>query len=33
MAPAGGFDLHPHPGIGQWLARVAALPRHRPIDE
>ena len=33
MAAGGGYDLHPYPGIGQWLARVAGLPRHRTIDE
>jgi glutathione S-transferase len=33
MAAAGGYALHPYPGIGRWLARVAGLPRHRTIDE
>jgi len=28
----GGYDLHPYPGIGRWLARVAGLPRHRPLE-
>ena len=32
MASGGGYDLHPYPGIGQWLARVAGLPRHRPLE-
>ena len=32
MAAGGGYDLHPYPGIGQWLARVAGLPRHRPLE-
>lgn len=26
VAPEGGFDLSPYPGIGRWLARIAALP-------
>jgi glutathione S-transferase len=33
MAADGGYDLHPYPGIGRWLGRVAGLPRHRTIDE
>lgn len=28
----GGFDLSPYPGIRAWLARVAALPGHVPLD-
>jgi glutathione S-transferase len=32
MAAGGGYDLHPYPGIGRWLARVALLPRHRPLE-
>jgi glutathione S-transferase len=32
-AADGGYDLHPYPGIGQWLARVAGSPRHRTIAE
>ncbi|UOM35573.1 glutathione S-transferase family protein [Acuticoccus sp. I52.16.1] len=32
LAPEGGFDLAETPGIARWLARVAALPRHRPLD-
>src|SRR6185436_12957375 len=32
MAGQGGYDLAAFPGIGRWLARVAALPRHAPID-
>ena len=32
MATGGGYDLRPYPGIGRWLARVAGLPRHVPIE-
>ena len=32
MAEDGGYDLAGFPGIGRWLARVAALPGHIPID-
>jgi glutathione S-transferase len=32
MAADGGYDLRHYPGIGRWLARVAALPRHRPLE-
>ena len=32
MAADGGYDLRSYSGIGRWLARVAALPRHRRID-
>ena len=32
VAPEGGFDLGRYPAIGEWLARVAAQPRHVPID-
>ena len=28
VADEGGFDLAAYPGIGRWLARVAALPGH-----
>ena len=28
MAELGGYDLRQFPGIGRWLGRVAALPRH-----
>ena len=32
VAHEGGFDLHPYPAIRGWLGRVAAQPRHVPID-
>lgn len=32
VAPEGGFDLEPYPGIRRWLDRVAAEPGHVPID-
>jgi glutathione S-transferase len=32
VAPEGGFDLSRYPAIGAWLERVAAMPRHVPID-
>jgi glutathione S-transferase len=32
VAPEGGFDLSGYPAIGAWLERVAAMPRHVPID-
>jgi glutathione S-transferase len=32
VAHEGGFDLHPYPAIRGWLERVAAQPRHVPID-
>ena len=32
VAEEGGFDLAPYPAIQSWLARVAAQPRHVPID-
>ena len=32
MAGDGGYDLNGFPAIGRWLARVASLPRHVPID-
>jgi glutathione S-transferase len=32
MAGEGGYDLAAFPGIGRWLARVAAQPEHVPID-
>ena len=28
VAPEGGFDLAPYPGVRAWLARVAEQPRH-----
>ena len=33
VAPEGGFDLEPYPGIRRWLARVAAEPGHIAIDD
>lgn len=32
VAHEGGFDLAPYPGIGRWLARVAATPGYVGID-
>lgn len=32
VADQGGFDLTGYPAVGRWLARVAALPGHVPID-
>jgi glutathione S-transferase len=32
VAPEGDFDLAAYPAIRAWLARVAALPGHVPID-
>jgi glutathione S-transferase len=32
VAPEGGFELDSYPAIGAWLDRVAAKPRHVPID-
>ena len=32
VAPEGGFDLGEYPAVNAWLARVAAEPRHVPID-
>ncbi len=32
VAEEGGFELERHPGIRAWLARMAALPGHVPID-
>ena len=32
FADDGGFDLGRYPGVVAWLARVAALPGHIPID-
>jgi glutathione S-transferase len=31
VAEEGGFDLAPYPAVRDWLARVAAQPRHVPI--
>ncbi len=33
VADEGGFDLARYPGIGGWLARVAARPGHIPITQ
>lgn len=32
VAGEGGFDLARWPAVGRWLARVAALPGHAPLD-
>ena len=32
VAEEGGFELERYPGIRAWLARIAALPGHVPID-
>ena len=32
VATEGGFELAPYPAVTAWLARVAAQPRHIPID-
>ena len=32
VAPEGGFELDPYPGVNAWLARVAAEPWYVPID-
>jgi glutathione S-transferase len=32
VAHEGGFDLGMYPAVTEWLQRVAALPRHVPID-
>jgi glutathione S-transferase len=32
VAHEGGFDLSKYPGISRWLARVAAEPRHVPLE-
>jgi len=32
VAPEGGFDLAPYPAVRAWLARVAALSGHVPIE-
>ncbi|QLC23695.1 glutathione S-transferase family protein [Parasphingopyxis algicola] len=32
VAEEGGFDLARWPALGRWLERVAALPRHVPMD-
>ena len=32
VADEGGYDLGRYPGISRWIARVAAEPRHVPLD-
>ena len=32
VAEEGGFELEPYPAVRAWLDRVAAQPRHVPID-
>jgi glutathione S-transferase len=32
VAHEGGYDLSKYPGIGRWLARIAAAPRHVPLE-
>jgi glutathione S-transferase len=32
VAPEGGFELEPYPGIRAWLERVRSQPGHVPID-
>ncbi|MDX6407847.1 MAG: glutathione S-transferase [Gaiellaceae bacterium] len=32
VAPEGGVELEPYPAVRAWLQRVAAEPRHVPID-
>ena len=32
VAGEGGFDLGRYPGIGRWLARIAAVPGHVPLE-
>lgn len=31
-AEEGGYDLHPFPAVRAWLARIAAMPGHVPLD-
>jgi glutathione S-transferase len=33
VAPEGGFSLQPYPAVREWLARVAAQPRHIAITD
>jgi glutathione S-transferase len=33
IAPEGGFNLAPHPAVGQWLERVAAQPGFVPMGD
>ena len=32
VAHEGGFDLGRYPGVSRWLARIAATPRHVPLE-
>lgn len=32
VAPEGGFDLSPYPGLNRWLARIQTLPHYIPIS-
>jgi glutathione S-transferase len=32
VADEGGFDLGRYPGIRRWIARIAAQPRHVPLE-
>jgi glutathione S-transferase len=32
VAHEGGFDLAKYPGVSRWIARVAAVPGHVPLD-
>ena len=32
VADEGGYDLGRYPGISRWIARIAAEPRHVPLD-
>jgi len=32
VADEGGYDLGRYPGISRWIARIAAEPRHIPLD-
>lgn len=32
LAPQGGIDLGPYPGVRSWLARIASLPRFPAMD-
>jgi glutathione S-transferase len=33
VAPEGGFELQPYPGVQAWLARIAAQPGHIAITD
>ena len=33
VAPEGGIDLQPYPAVRAWLERVAAQPRHVPLEQ